>query len=60
MFGKDSLHMYVKNQETGIWETIFLKLNISNKKWVIGFAYRIEKSSNKTLFFVKQRKLSIH
>ena len=57
MFGKVSLHMYIKNQETAISETIFLKLNILNEKWLVGFAYRIEKCLNKTLFFGKQRKL---
>ena len=49
--------MYIKNQETAISETIFLKLNILNEKWLVGFAYRIEKCLNKTLFFGKQRKL---
>ena len=42
----------MKNLETEIQETFFfLELFISNKKWVIVFAYRPTMSSNQTLFF---------
>ena len=42
----------MKNLETEIQETFFfLELFISNKKWVIVFAYRPTMSSNQNLFF---------
>ena len=43
----------MKNLETEISETIFLKLNISNKKWVIGIAYKDLQSPQIKLYFLK-------
>ena len=40
----------MKNLETEISETLFLELNISNKKWAVAFAYKPPNSSNKTLY----------
>ena len=41
----------LKQLETKISETFFLELTISNKKWLLVFAYRPPSNPNKQLFF---------
>ena len=41
----------LKQLETKISEAIFLELTISNKKWLLVFAYRAPNNANKQLFF---------
>ena len=41
----------LKQLEIKISETIFLELTISNRKWLLAFAYRPPNNANKQLFF---------